>query len=529
MEQVKRARSTGVIFNLYPDSLGHNLRGLVSVLQKKEFENAFSTIYLLPTFFHSDLDRGFSIIDYDLNEELIEQKDLDQLNQVGINLKLDIVLNHLSVNSPQFKDLLEKGEKSNFKDFFINWNTFWEDHGEMGTDGIVIPQKEYLDKLFLRKPGLPILKVPFPDGSFQPYWNTFYQEIKKDQSDSSNGSDVLLGQMDVNARSEKVWKFYAKTLRKLKAYGCEIVRLDAFAYLNKEVGARNFFNTPGTWDYLRRIQSMADESGLSILPEIHAEYGAGLHDQVSKAGYMIYDFFLPGLVLHAIEFGSGKALLRWAREIVSKGYDTINMLGCHDGIPVLDLKGKEIKGVFRHGLLQDDEIDDLINIIVDRGGKIKNLYDPSGKKISYYQVNATYYSALGENPSKLLLARAIQLFMPGTPQIWYLDLFAGLNDYAAVERHGEGGHKEINRTNLSFEDIDSRLSLSVVRMQLEMIQFRNRAIAFSGEMILVESDSNEFQIIWDSSQDRASLKLNLKTLKFTMEGQLDGKRFFLEN
>lgn len=109
------------------------------------------------------------------------------------------------------------------------------------------------------------------------------------------------------------------------------------------------------------------------------------------------------------------------------------MLGCHDGIPLLDLKG----------LLPEDDIRSLIDLIVSRGGMVKNLH---GQKNIYYQVNATYYSALGESDSKMLLARAIQMFMPGKPQVWYLDLFAGKNDHEAVRRAGESGHKEINRT-----------------------------------------------------------------------------------
>ena len=104
--------------------------------------------------------------------------------------------------------------------------------------------------------------------------------------------------------------------------------------------------------------------------------------------------------------------------------------------------------IYNKGLLEDNEIEDIMNIILERGGRVKNLYDPSGKKISYYQVNATFFSALGENEQKLLLARAIQLFMPGIPQIWYLDIFAGKNNYEAADEAGSGGHKEINRTTL---------------------------------------------------------------------------------
>lgn len=502
----------GVVFNVYPDSLGNKLSYLVSMLSREEFENAFSLIYILPTFFHSDLDRGFSIIDYDLNEELIKIQDLDQLKRDGIELKLDIVLNHLSVASPQFRDLLEKGEQSEFKDFFINWNTFWKGHGEMGEDGIVIPRREYLDKLFMRKPGLPILQVSFPDGSMQPYWNTFYQGYRTSESTAKKGNRVLLGQMDVNAGSEAVWEFYDETLNKLKSYGCSIVRLDAFAYLHKEVGAINFFNTPGTWDYLERLQKMADPKGLLLLPEIHAEYGSGLHHELSKKGYLIYDFFLPGLVLHAIESKNHSALVKWGREIIQNKYRTVNMLGCHDGIPVLDLKGKEVDGKYNKGLLEDEQIDQLIELVLKRGGKIKNLYDPSGKKISYYQVNATFFSALGEDPRKLIMARALQLFMPGTPQIWYLDLFAGKNDYAAIEKHGPGGHKEINRTNLSPEKVESGLHLDVVQKQLEMIKLRNTSKAFGGKVLFEESSNDEIRIHWTHKDERISLLANLTTL-----------------
>ena len=66
-----------------------------------------------------------------------------------------------------------------------------------------------------------------------------------------------LGQMDLNARSELVWDFYDETLRKLSEYGAKIIRLDAFAYLHKEPGQPNFFNRPGTWDYLQRLRSFA--------------------------------------------------------------------------------------------------------------------------------------------------------------------------------------------------------------------------------------------------------------------------------
>ena len=499
----------GVMFNAYPDSIGNDLSDIVSILKSPEFNDVFSLFYVLPTFFNSDLDRGFSIIDYNINDELVKKEDLTALKELGIQLKFDIVLNHLSVASSQFQDLLKNGDKSEFKDFFIDWNEFWEGQGKMNEEGIVIPNKEHLDQLFMRKTGLPILKVLFPDGTERPYWNTFYNKV-------TTQPRTYLGQMDVNAKSPLVWKFYEEVLEKVKDYGGSILRLDAFAYLHKEVGSSNFFNKPGTWDYLGRINDIAQQNELELLPEIHSEYGSYLHQEVSDQGYRIYDFFLPGLIIHTIEKKNNTALMKWAHEIVDNNYETVNMLGCHDGIPVLDLKGKQNEDGYAQGLLNESEIEELMDIILQRGGIVKNLYDAEGNKLTYYQVNATYFSAIGEDEKKLLLARAIQLFMPGIPQVWYLDLFAGKNDHQAVKRAGDGGHKDINRTNLTLKEARKALEKNVVKKQLEMIRFRNTCPAFSGEVTYLENSQSEIKIKWTKQDDYAILTCDLKNLSYSI-------------
>ncbi|WP_299127517.1 sucrose phosphorylase [uncultured Winogradskyella sp.] len=502
--------ANGVMLNAYPDSIGCNLSDTITMLQLPEFKDVFSLFYVLPTFFNSDLDRGFSIIDYNINKDLVSEKDLNALEELNIQLKFDIVLNHLSVGSPQFKDLLKHGKNSKYKDFFINWNSFWEGNGNKNEDGVIIPHEDFLKKLFMRKSGLPILKVKFPDGTEQPYWNTFYQKV-----DTEKGT--YLGQMDVNAKSDLVWEFYEDTLKKLSDYGCKILRLDAFAYLHKAVGQSNFFNEPGTWDYLNRIKRIADKNGLELLPEIHAEYGANLHHKVAKNGFKIYDFFLPGLVIHTLESKSSLALLKWAKEIVDKGYKVVNMLGCHDGIPVLDLKGKEVNGIYNKGLLTDDQIEAIMNVVLDRGGKVKNLYGSDGKKISYYQVNATFFSALGEDSKKMVVARVIQLFMPGIPQIWYLDIFEGKNDYKAVEAAGEGGHKEINRSTITLDDIRAKLKNDAVAAQLNLIRLRNTHVAFNGQIKIKDHVPSVIDITWTNNSHYAKLFVNLESLEYTVK------------
>lgn len=423
----------------------------------------------------------------------------------------------------------------------------------------------------MRKSGLPILKVRFPDGTEQPYWNTFYQQITynpiavadlqnvkglteeqslfivtvintaiNDNQDFTTidfkdcvpfKSEILqiveqkrsyLGQMDVNAASPLVWDFYEETLKKLNGYGCNILRLDAFAYLHKQIGESNFFNKPGTWEYLERIKKIAQQNNLMLLPEIHAEYGLHLHDEVANEGYYIYDFFLPGLMIHTIENKTSKALLSWAKEIIAKRYKTVNMLGCHDGIPVLDLKGKEVNGVYNKGLLEDAEIESIMNKIMERGGRVKNLYDPSGNKISYYQINATFFSALGEDEQKLLLARVIQMFMPGIPQVWYLDIFAGTNNYEAADNGGSAGHKEINRTTLTIQDIEQGLNTEVVKKQLEIMRLRNTLNAFSGHVEINDTVDTIIDIKWVNGTTVAHLKANLQTKGFTIDHSVDG-------
>ena len=555
----------GVMFNAYPDSIGTRLSDTVSLLQRPEFAGAFSLFYILPTFFHSDLDRGFSIIDYDINEELVSPQDLAALNELGIQIKLDLVLNHLSVRSPQFQDLLLHGEDSPYRDFFIDWDDFWRGYGIESPDGQVMPAPEHLENLFMRKPGLPILRVRFPDGKLKTYWNTFYQKVDFDEITALDFADIeeldpseaqaladhvkilikdkgyleaqdfghlnhlsgqimatvckkrdYLGQMDLNAESEKVWDFYDETLRKLSGYGAKIIRLDAFAYLHKQPGLVNFFNRPGTWEYLKRLKGMARKYDLTIFPEIHSEYGAGIHEEIAHEGYPFYDFYFPGLVIDALEQGDGTALLRWIREIQAKGLQTINMLGCHDGIPVLDLRGKKIDGHYHPGLLSDERIDAAVERIIERGGLTKNLYAADGRKIDYYQVNATFFSALGEDEDKLLLARAIQMFMPGVPQVWYLDLFAGKNDYEAASRGHTASHKEINRSTLSLSEVDTGMQRAVVRDQLDLIRLRNQSPAFGGQLTIVDTPADRLHLVWRHPQATATLQADLREHRFTI-------------
>lgn len=546
--------SSGPMLNAYPDSIGGQLADIVAFLSRDELKNVFSSFYILPSVFNTDLDRGFSVVDYSLSEDLARREDLDALRALGLDLKLDFVLNHASVLSPQFQSMVHDPD-SPYKDFFIDWNEFWKGEGEMTEEGYILPDKKHLDRMFFRKPGLPILMVRMPDGRDVPYWNTFYQQVdyqvptvqqlmhasglqytralrlhqriapalaegrtpaeldftgfegeKQTVCGWLEAHREYLGQMDLNIRSPLVWQFYDDTLKTLAGYGARIVRLDAFAYAPKAVGEKNFLNEPGTWDLLAKVDELAKKYDLDLLPEIHASYGEKIYEKIARKGYMTYDFFLPGLLIDAFEHKNADYLRRWAGEIQAGGLRVVNMLGCHDGIPLLDLKG----------LMPDERIQGLIDAVVARGGYVKDLH---GAKNMYYQVNATYYSALGEDDAKMALARAIQMFMPGKPQVWYLDLFCGKNDHEAVRRAGPGGHKEINRTNIPPEAIDGLLQNPCVLEQLDLLRLRSTHPAFGFDSELeIGGEGSTLELTWRKGGEWVSLHADLARATYSITG-----------
>lgn len=546
--------SSGPMLNAYPDSIGGQLSDIVAFLSRDELKNVFSSFYILPSVFNTDLDRGFSVVDYSLSEDLARREDLDALRALELDLKLDFVLNHASVLSPQFQSMVHDPDLP-YKDFFIDWNEFWKGEGEMTEEGYILPDKKHLDRMFFRKPGLPILMVRMPDGRDVPYWNTFYQQVDYQvptvqqlmhaaglqytralrlhqriapalaegktpaQLDFSGFEEAkqavcgwleahreYLGQMDLNIRSPLVWQFYDDTLKTLAGYGARIVRLDAFAYAPKAVGEKNFLNEPGTWDLLAKVDELAKKYDLDLLPEIHASYGEKIYEKIARKGYMTYDFFLPGLLIDAFEHKNADYLRRWAGEIQAGGLRVVNMLGCHDGIPLLDLKG----------LMPDERIQGLIDAVVARGGYVKDLH---GAKNMYYQVNATYYSALGEDDAKMALARAIQMFMPGKPQVWYLDLFCGKNDHEAVRRAGPGGHKEINRTNIPPEAIDGLLQNPCVLEQLDLLRLRSTHPAFGFDSELeIGGEGSTLELTWRKGGEWVSLHADLARATYSITG-----------
>ena len=418
----------------YADSMGKNLGELHKIINK-HYRKAIGGIHILP-FYPSSADRGFAPIRYDTVDENFGS--FDDIEQLGDDyyLMFDFMVNHISAQSEFYRDFLKNKDASLYKDMFIRYKDFWE-NGE--------PTKAQTDLIYKRKPRAPYVEAQFADGSTEKIWCTFCEE-----------------QIDLDVSKNVTKRFITETLESMCRHGAAVIRLDAFAYAVKKADTNCFFVEPDTWDLLYDIEKTVSEHGCEILPEIHEHYTIPM--KIADKGFWIYDFALPVITLHALFNHTGKYLKKWLEMCPMKQFTTLDT---HDGIGIVDVKD----------LIPDDEIENVKEQMYSRGANVKKIYSSEAyNNLDIYQVNTTYYSALGNNDNAYLLARAIQFFAPGIPQVYYVGLLAGKNDVELMERTKNG--RDINRHYYSAEDIDKEQDREVVRKLKELMELRNSHAAF---------------------------------------------------
>lgn len=385
----------------------------------------------------------------------------------------DFMVNHISAQSKYFQDYLKNKEKSEYKDFFINYKDFWE-NGE--------PTQEQVDMIYKRKPRAPYIEAEFADGSCEKVWCTFCEQ-----------------QIDLDVSKKKTRAFIKETLENMCRHGAAVIRLDAFAYAIKKAGTSCFFIEPEIWDLLYDIENIVKQNGGEILPEIHEHYTIPM--KIADKGFWIYDFALPVLVLHALYNHTGKYLKNWLEKCPMKQFTTLDT---HDGIGIVDVKD----------LLPDEEIEKVKEQMYCQGANVKKIYSSEAyNNLDVYQVNTTYYSALGNNDDAYLLARAIQFFAPGIPQVYYVGLLAGTNDIALMERTKNG--RDINRHYYTMDDVKNEQERDVVKKLKELMQLRNTHPAFNldGE-IFIEANDENLVIVRSYGDDKITLQANLSDYSF---------------
>lgn len=402
------------------------------------FGDAIGGVHLLP-FFPSTGDRGFAPVDYDeVDSAFGDWEDVKRLGE-KYYLMFDFMINHISRQSKYYKDYQEKHEASEFKDLFLNWDKFWPEN---------CPTQADVDLIYKRKDRAPKQEIVFEDGSVEHLWNTFGEE-----------------QIDLDVTKEVTMEFIRKTIQHLASNGCDLIRLDAFAYAVKKLDTNDFFVEPDIWDLLDKVRDIAAEYGTELLPEIHEHYS--IQFKIADHGYYVYDFALPMVTLYTLYSSRTERLAKWLKMSPMKQFTTLDT---HDGIGVVDVKD----------ILTDEEIDYASNELYKVGANVKRKYSSAEyNNLDIYQINSTYYSALGDDDVKYFLARLIQAFAPGIPQVYYVGLLAGKNDLKLLEETKEG--RNINRHYYSNEEIAEEVQRPVVKALLNLFSFRNRSEAFDLE------------------------------------------------
>ena len=281
-----------------------------------------------------------------------------------------------------------------------------------------------------------------------------------------------------------------------------MVRLDAVGYAVKTAGTSSFM-TPQTFDFIGDLTARARERGAEVLVEIHSHF----ERQVAIAARVdrVYDFALPPLLLHSLYTGDAAALRRW---LDVRPANAVTVLDTHDGIGVVDVGPDQIEEG-RPGLLTPEQVDALVEGIHTRsGGQSRQATGWAASNVDIYQVNCTYYDALGGDDDAYVLARAVQLFVPGVPQIYYVGLLAGRNDMELLARTGVG--RDINRHHYTREEIEEDLDRPVVRRLLELIRLRNTHPAFDGAF-RADGEGSAVVLTWESGEHRATLEADLAT------------------
>ncbi len=465
----------------YPDSLGGSLGALAELLSGGLSGLFAGGVHVLPPF-PSSADRGFAPTRYDTVEERFGTwSDLEDIGRLG-PLTLDVMVNHLSRRSVEFEDFARVGRGSEHADLFMRPDKIWPQG--------VVPQAD-VARLVLRKPEHPFIDIPLSEPAegaprTERVWATFGTAV--DQSD----------QIDLDWRSPLTTSKFAEWFAGLAGAGATEVRLDAVGYLTKRAGTTCFMVEPDIWEALDYFRDLAADHGMAILPEIHA--APATIKALSLRGFLTYDFTLPGLTAHALHTRRSDALVNHLSGLTAT---TVTTLDTHDGIPIQpDLSG----------VLPDGDLQDLVGVLAGRGANINRIQGAAARGLDFdaHQVNCSYLDAAG-SVDALVVARAIQLFSAGRPQVYYLGLLGGRNDQGAVERTGEG--RAINRTNLTVSDVERMLTSEPAVRQGRLLRLRSTHPAFNGLGPSIEETSgSSFRMRWTHEDHECCLEVDLETM-----------------
>jgi len=430
-----------------------------------QFENVFSTIHILP-FFPFSSDDGFSVVDFfAVNPELGDWKDIRRLGS-EFQLMFDLVLNHVSAKSMWFQNYLK--EKTTYKELAIE----------------VDPS---IDLSMVTRPrSLPLLtRFKKTSDEVVHVWTTF-------------GSD----QVDLNYKSVHVLTKMIEALLFYVEQGATSIRLDAIAYLWKEIGT-TCIHLKQAHQLVQLFRKILDVVAPDVL--LISETNVPHRENMSYFGdgrneaQMIYNFTLPPLLFYSFVREDSTVLSEWAKclRVNSPNNTFFNFTASHDGIGVRPLEG----------ILPRSEIDRLIDIVKENGGRVSYKRNPDGSQ-SPYELNITYVDALLNPESKIdlwhipkfLASQAIQFVLPGVPAS-YIHSVLGSRNWKMGLRQTQRA-RTINREKLQVNELLSQLKdpetfrSRIFYSYIKMIKTRKRQSAFhpNADFEILEIDPKAFVI-----------------------------------
>jgi sucrose phosphorylase len=465
----------------YVDRLGGSDIAALHQLLNGPLAGLFGGIHLLPFYYPiNGADAGFDPIDHtQVDTSLGSWANIKKLGE-DVDLMADLIVNHVSSSSLQFQDYLEKGDASIYKDMFLTLDSVFPNGAT----------ESELMAIYRPRPGLPFSTMTLKNNRKRLLWTTFSHE-----------------QIDINVLNAQGKAYLDSVLHKLHANGIRMVRLDAVGYAIKKPGS-SCFMIPETFAFIEEITEQAEALGVEVLVEIHSYFRRQI--EIAHQVDRVYDFALPPLVLHAIFNHTSCYLKQWL-EISPR--NAITVLDTHDGIGVIDIGADSTDPQGRPGIIPPQDLDALVEKIhANSNGQSRLATGAAASNLDLYQVNCTFYEALGRNDNAYLLARAIQFFAPGVPQVYYVGLLAGENDMTLLTKTDVG--RDINRHYYTAAEIDRAIQRPVVQSLFELIRFRNCHPAFGGVFSMPETSDSKIAMRWDNESDWALLEVDFTSKLF---------------
>lgn len=467
----------------YADRItGQDINALTTLLHGP-LEGVFGGVHLLPFYNPIDgSDAGFDPIDHsEVDSRIGTWDDIKALGK-DHDLMADLIVNHVSAQSFQFQDVLAKGKASAFWDLFLTKE-------DVFPNGMSEAEQQ---AIYRPRPGSCFTPMKCGDGQTYDFWTTFTDN-----------------QIDINVKVEAGIAYLNNVLTKFSANNVNIIRLDAAGYAIKQAGT-NCFMLDETFSYLDNLSKQANDLGMETIAEIHSHYQTQV--DVAKRVNMVYDFALPPLILHSLFNNNTDALLKWLK---ISPRNCLTVLDTHDGIGIIDAGPMGEKP----GLLNAEQIDNLVETMhANSNNQSRQATGAAASNVDLYQVNCTYYNALGANDFDYLLSRAIQFFAPGVPQVYYGGLFACENDMELLAKTNVG--RDINRPYLNAAKIEQALNKPVVKGLIELIKMRNEHPAFAGEFS-AQGGASVCCLMWQLEQQSISLRIDFAS-RTALITQLNG-------